>query len=254
MRTYQLTVSYDGGGYQGWQRQTSTSDTVQQTIEEALTEVIGYPVSIDGSGRTDAGVHAFGQTASFALAGKIDEKTSLEQLNERLPKDIRALELHLAPNSFHARKSACAKCYEYHLDLGQKQNVFMKGYACHWTEPLSIPAMQKAAGYLIGTHDFTSFTDKKDEKSKVRTIYRIGFEQEKEKLVISYYGNGFMYHMVRILSGTLLEIGSGRKQPEEIRGILQAKDRSKAGFLAAPQGLFLKEVYYEMPESFCQLS
>lgn len=245
MRTYKLTIAYDGTAYKGWQRQETTDKTIQGVLEQVLTRIVGFPIQIDGSGRTDGGVHAGGQTASFKLPGKIEEEVLREKLNQELPVDICILKLQLVPNAFHARYSAKAKRYEYRLDLREKPDVFTRRYTYHFPYVLDVEAMRKAAGNLIGTYDFTSFCDKKEEDGNTRSIYEITIRQEKDKLFISYYGNGFLYHMVRILTGTLLMVGKGTFAPEEMKAILAAKERGRAGFLAPARGLFLQEVYYK---------
>ncbi|MBY0759160.1 tRNA pseudouridine(38-40) synthase TruA [Sellimonas caecigallum] len=244
MRTYKLTIAYDGTRYQGWQRQAGVSNTIQHVVEKAICSVTGYEVKIQGSGRTDGGVHAFGQTASLRLSGKVEIPEFQNKLNTLLPEDIRILDMELVPNTFHGRRSAKGKCYVYYVDTREKQNVFTRKYTCHYPEKLNVGEMRAAASHLCGRHDFTSFTDRKDEISCTRRIDEIRIEEEKDKIILSFRGNGFMYHMVRILSGTLLEVGSGKKRASDVDGILKAKDRQKAGFLAPAQGLFLKEVYY----------
>lgn len=245
MRNYKMTIAYDGTRYQGWQRQSNTEETIQGILERVIHDVIGYPVTIDGSGRTDGGVHAYGQVANVKLSGKVEKDTFRDALNARLPEDIRVRSVELVRNGFHSRYSAKAKRYEYVVDIREKPDVFTRKYCYHVTEPLDVTAMRKAASFLTGTHDFGGFTDKKDEKSTVRTIYQIGIEEEKGKLRFSFYGNGFMYHMVRILTGTLLEVGSGKKHPEDVKKILRTKERKEAGFLVSAMGLCLKEVIYE---------
>lgn len=245
MRTYKLTISYDGTRYQGWQRQPGTRSTIQDMIEEAIRKLTGYEVKIQGSGRTDAGVHAYGQVASLRLSGKVEEREFLRKLNADLPEDIRIRSMELVPNTFHGRRSAKGKCYEYHVDLREKPYVFTRKYTCHYPEELDIAEMERAAEFLLGRHDFSSFTDRKDEKGCTRRIDEIRIEKRGESLCMSFRGNGFMYHMVRILSGTLLEVGSGEKRALDIPEILKAKSRPCAGFLAPAQGLFLKEVYYQ---------
>ena len=245
MRTYKLTISYDGTRYQGWQRQPGAENTIQNVIEDAICKLTGYEVKIQGSGRTDAGVHARGQVASLRLSGKVEEREFLRKLNAGLPEDIRIRSMELVPNTFHGRRSAKGKCYEYHVDLREKQQVFSRRYTCHYPEELDIEEMERASGYLLGRHDFSSFTDRKDEKGCTRRIDEIQIEKRGDSLCMSFRGNGFMYHMVRILSGTLLEVGSGKKSARDIPEILKAKSRACAGFLAPAQGLFLKEVYYQ---------
>lgn len=245
MRTYKLTIAYDGSKYQGWQRQKDKDCTIQGILEKVISDCTGIGINVDGSGRTDAGVHALGQVATVILPGKIDEKGFVRNVNECLPSDIRILKAELKKNGFHARKSAVGKVYEYHVDIAEKQDVFSKNYSYHFPRKLDLDAMNKAAGLLKGTHEFAGFTDKKDEKSTKRTIYDIIISGYDSKIMIQYDGNGFLYHMVRILTGTLLEIGIHDRKINSIPEILMIKDRSKAGFLAPARGLFLKQVYYD---------
>lgn len=239
-----MTVSYDGTRYQGWQKQKNTDKTIQAIVENALGKTAGYPVEIYGSGRTDAGVHAKGQTLSCSLRGKIREETFQEVINSLLPEDIRVIRTELVKNGFHARYSASGKCYEYHIDTRQKQDVFERRYSYHFLYKVDKKKMEEAARILIGTHDFAAFTDKKEEKSTIRSIYDIMIAGQDGKIQITYRGNGFLYHMVRILTGTLLEVGMGKLTTEEIAGALVTGERKKAGFMAPAKGLFLKEVYY----------
>ncbi|CUX20385.1 tRNA pseudouridine(38-40) synthase TruA [Clostridium sp. C105KSO13] len=245
MRTYKLTVVYDGTRYQGWQRQKTTEMTIQEVLETAITQVAGRETKIDGSGRTDGGVHAKGQAASVTLPGKVAEDEFRLKLNAVLPEDVRVKDMMLIKNGFHARKNAKGKRYEYFVDIREKADVFTRKYCFHYPHELNILAMKEAAGYLTGTHDFAGFTDKKDEISTIRTIYDIIIEKQGDKLRMEYYGTGFMYHMIRILTGTLLEIGIGERAPKEAEKVLEAGQREYAGFLAPARGLFLKEVYYE---------
>lgn len=240
-----MTIGYDGSLYQGWQKQVTTDATIQGILETTISECIGYPVTIDGSGRTDAGVHAAGQIANVKLSGKVDEGKFRDELNEKLPIGIRIYNIELVKNGFHSRYQAVGKRYEYTVDTREKPDVFRRKYVYHYPCEFSVEEMRKAADYLIGTHDFTSMTDKKDEKSVVRTIYSIDIRKNKDKIIFNYYGTGFLYHMVRILTGTLLEVGRGSKSSDDIRTILEAKERRQAGFLAPASGLCLKEVYYE---------
>lgn len=244
MRTYKLSIAYDGTRYQGWQRQPDTELTVQGILERIISAVQGYPVEVNGSGRTDGGVHAQAQTASIVLSGKIEADAFRAELNQRLPEDIRVTQVQLVKNGFHARYSAKGKCYTYTVDLREKADVFARRYAYHFPGKLDIPAMEKAAGYLTGKHDFSAFTDRNEEQSAVRMIYNIQIEAQGSKVQISYEGNGFMYHMVRILTGTLLEVGTGKREPENIMTLLERGERRQAGFLAPACGLSLKEVYY----------
>lgn len=244
MRNYKLTIAYDGSRFSGWQRQVTTDLTIQGMLEEKISDVLGYRVEIDGSGRTDGGVHAKGQVANVKIAGKLDEGIFRSRINEQLPEDIRIMKVELVKNNFHSRLSAKGKTYEYSIDRGQKPHVFTRKYSYHYPKSLNIDDMEKAIGYLIGTHDFASFCDKKDEKSSTRTIYDITLDQHRDKMKIVFYGNGFLYHMVRILTGTLLAVGTGEIKVDEIPAIIDAKERALAGFLVPAQGLCLMEVTY----------
>lgn len=244
MRNYKMTIAYDGTKYQGWQRQSGTELTIQETLEKAISGFVGYSVQINGSGRTDSGVHAWGQTADVKLSGRVDEARFRDCVNSALPEDIKIRKVELVKNGFHSRFSAVAKKYEYTIDQNEKPCVFTRKYCCHYVKKLNVEEMKNAAAFLVGTHDFGGFTDKKDEKSTVRTIYNIEIIQSGGKIKLIFHGNGFMYHMVRILTGTLLEVGSGEKKAEAVQVILKTKTRADAGFLAPAAGLCLKEVIY----------
>ncbi len=245
MRTYKLTIAYDGTGYQGWQRQTNTERTIQGILEKVISEASGYPVEVNGSGRTDAGVHALGQTASVVLPGAVPEDFFTDDINRILPQDIRIREARLVKNGFHARKSAVGKIYEYHIDTGQKPDVFQRRYCYHFPHELDLEKMRRTAENLKGTHDFAGYTDKKEEKSTKRTIYDIIVSGQGSSVTIRYEGTGFLYHMVRILTGTLLEAGTYQRTVESAAEVLETKDRGQAGFLAPARGLFLRKVHYE---------
>ena len=248
MNTYRITVSYDGTAYRGWQRQENTEQTVQGILEGWISEIVGKKTVISGSGRTDSGVHALGQECSLYLENAIDEAMFLQQLNSLLPEDIRVLRVAKEKRDFHARKSAVGKCYEYRIDMRDKMEVFHRKYRFHFPNPVNIRAMEKAAKYLTGTHDFSSFTDLKEDKDTVRTLFAVGIVYEEDALKLSWIGDGFLYHMVRILTGTLLDVGTGKIKPEEIPEILKAKDRKKSGFPAPAKGLFLSRVFYTEEE------
>jgi tRNA pseudouridine38-40 synthase len=237
MRTYRLVIAYDGTAYQGWQ--------IQGILESCISKAAGYAVEVNGSGRTDAGVHARGQTASVVLHGKAEDGFFTEKVNKLLPPDIRIREAGLEKNGFHARKSAVGKRYVYQIDTDEKPDVFDRRYTYHFPKKLDIAAMQQAAELLTGTHEFAAYTDKKDEMSTKRTIYAIMVGGQGGRINIQYEGTGFLYHMVRILTGTLLEVGMGTRRIESVTIALEAKDRTKAGFLAPARGLFLDEVYYK---------
>lgn len=249
MANFCLMIQYDGTRYNGWQRQGNTSNTIQEKLEMVLERLYGEPVDLTGSGRTDAGVHAFCQIANFRIPRILSRYTCQEiqqYFNEYLPQDIRILGVEKAEERFHARLSAVSKIYEYRIDCGSVANIFERRYLYRVEESLDLDRMQEAAGYLTGTHDFKSFCDNKQmKKSTVRTIHDITLELDHGILRIRYHGDGFLYHMVRILTGTLLEVGMGDLMPSQIPGILDGRNRSLAGFTAPPQGLFLMDIYYE---------
>ena len=244
MRTYKLTIAYDGTRYQGWQRQPDTDLTIQGILERTVCALKGYPVEVNGSGRTDGGVHAEAQTASIRLSGKVDEEAFCRELNEKLPEDIRVMRAELVKNGFHARYSASGKLYVFTVDTREKADVFTRKYCFHFPEQPDVEAMRAAAESLIGKHDFAAFTDRNEDQSSIRTIYNIQIEEDGSKIKFLYEGNGFMYHMVRILTGTLLEVGIGKRTLEETAALLDGGKRWQAGFLAPACGLKLKEVYY----------
>lgn len=248
MNTYRITVAYDGTAYRGWQRQENTDQTVQGILERRISEIVGEKTVVSGSGRTDSGVHALGQECSLYLKQKMDVIRFEKQLNALLPEDIRVLHVTKEDRDFHARKSAVGKCYEYRIDLRDKMEVFHRKYRFHFPHPVDIDAMRKAAEYLTGTHDFLSFTDLKEDKDTVRTILAVGMTDEGDTLTLSWIGDGFLYHMVRILTGTLLDVGTGKIKAEKIPEILKAKNRKKSGFPAPAKGLFLSRVFYTEEE------
>ncbi|MDO4296313.1 MAG: tRNA pseudouridine(38-40) synthase TruA [bacterium] len=248
MANYKLSIQYEGTRYNGWQRQDSTDMTIQGKIEQVLSRLYEEKVEIDGSGRTDGGVHALEQIANFKVPkakNRFLEEEILSYLNEYLPLDIRVHSMEQVDERFHARLSAKSKIYEYHIDRGKVENVFHRRFAARTGEPVDVERMKAAAAYCLGTHDFKSFcSNKKMKKSTVRTIHAISFREENDILTIRFRGDGFLYNMVRILVGTLVEIGDGRREPEEMKQILEAKDRGAAGYTAPPQGLFLVKVFY----------
>lgn len=246
MFNYRLIVSYDGSRYQGWQKQSSASNTIQEKLETLLTRLLGEPIHVVGSGRTDAGVHAMGQVASFQTTEYQDCEQLLQEIRSYLPEDIGAMSLTLAGPRFHARLNATGKTYVYRIWNSAQPNVFQRKYLYFFPEELDVAAMEEAAAHLVGTHDFMSFcANKRMKKSTVRTITSIELQQLGQELRIVVSGNGFLYNMVRILVGTLLEVGTGRRTADSIPALLEARDRSQAGFLAPAQGLCLESVCYD---------
>ena len=243
---YKLTLQYDGTKLNGWQKQGNTDNTIQGKLEAILERMYGEYVEIHGSGRTDAGVHALSQVANYHAPAKFSVEEIKSTLNEYLSKDIRVLQVEPVDERFHARLTATGKTYEYRIDHGEVANVFLRKYVMREETPLDLQAMRRAAVYLLGTHDFKTFcANKKMKKSTVRTITSIVIEEKDGIVAIRYTGNGFLYNMVRILTGTLIEVGRGKKTPEEIPGIIEAMDRGAAGFTAPAQGLYLIEVTYK---------
>ena len=242
---YKLVLQYDGTKLNGWQKQGNTDNTIQGKLEAILEKMYGEYVEIHGSGRTDAGVHALGQVANFHASEQFSTEEIQNTLNEYLSKDIRVLDVETVDERFHARLTAKGKTYEYRIDNGKIANVFQRKYTMREENPLDLTAMKNAAVYLLGTHDFKTFcANKKMKKSTVRTITAVEIKENDGIVSIRYTGNGFLYNMVRILTGTLIEVGRGKRVPEDVKEIINAQDRGAAGFTAPAQGLFLVEVDY----------
>ncbi|MCC8066056.1 MAG: tRNA pseudouridine(38-40) synthase TruA [Clostridiales bacterium] len=252
MANFCLILQYDGTRYNGWQRQGNTPNTIQEKLETILEQLYGEEIDLNGSGRTDAGVHALRQVANYRIPRVLSRYSCQEiqdYFNDYLPADIRVLSVQKMEERFHARLNAAGKLYEYRIDCGEVAHVFDRRYLYRIEEPLNLQRMQEAAEYLTGTHDFRSFcANRQMKKSTVRTIYDISFDLNDGILTIRYHGDGFLYNMVRILTGTLIEVGTGDTLPSQIPRILEAKDRSFAGFTAPPQALFLVDVFYEDEE------
>lgn len=244
-RMYRLTVSYDGTRYRGWQRLPNTEMTVQGKIEAALTELFSQPIEISGSGRTDAGVHAVGQVASFRAPERSPERI-LAGLRRLLPPDIGAETLDFASDRFHARLCATEKTYTYRIWNTDAPDVFERRYRLQFPAALDPGAMQRGAELLLGTHDFLAFcANKHFKKSSVRTLKRLELIKKGNELCIQMSADGFLYHMARILVGTLLEIGTGKRCAEEIPAIFESRVRENAGETAPAKGLCLTEVRYD---------
>lgn len=245
MKNFKMVLQYEGTRYQGWQRQESTENTIQGKLELLLSKMCGKKVEIQGSGRTDAGVHAKGQVANVHLDTDMTADEILAYMNQYLPEDIGVISVEEVPERFHSRLNAKGKIYCYQVINDNLPHVFARRYAYKYPEKLDISAMEKAAGLLCGTHDFAAFTStKKSKKSTVRTIDGIRITKKDGLLQFTFSGNGFLFHMVRILMGTLLEVGSGKKTPEDVEKILSAGKRELAGPLVPALGLTLVEVRY----------
>lgn len=243
---YKLVVCYDGTRYSGWQKQHNTSNTIQEKLEALLSRLLEEPVALSGSGRTDAGVHARMQVCSFHAQSHFEPQQLLAQLRRYLPEDIGVYSLEPAPPRFHARLSCREKTYVYSIWNSPLPNVFKRRYMLAFPAELDIEAMEKGAQLLCGEHDFSSFcANRHMKKSAVRNIREIRLEKEGECLRILLRGDGFLYNMVRIIVGTLLELGTAERSAESIPEIIQAKDRSKAGPTAPAHGLCLYDVGYD---------
>ncbi|MBS0619883.1 MAG: tRNA pseudouridine(38-40) synthase TruA [Verrucomicrobia bacterium] len=243
MPCYKLTIAYDGTLFCGWQVQ-SNSTSIQTLIQNALITVLRAPTDLTGSGRTDAGVHAHGQTAHFKTALPIDTAKTLASLNGILPETIRIRSLEPVQETFHARYSAKGKIYHYHLHLDPVRNPFKLPYAYHVFHSVDLALLRKAAQAFVGTHDFSAFVNASERKSAVRTLYRLDCIEEEGGIRLEFEGNGFLYKMVRNIVGTLLAVSSGKIALEELPEIFASCDRRRSGPSAPPHGLFLKEVIY----------
>lgn len=278
MKNYKITIQYEGTRFQGWQRQTSTDNTIQGKIEAILSKMCGKPVEINGAGRTDAGVHAKGQIANFKIDTDKSPEEIMEYLNLYLPEDIAVIAIEEADDRFHARLNAKGKHYQYRLRIARTQDVFSRRTVCAYgdipnvgvsdlvmklnsetadvqgrfdakalceSKKLNVEAMREAAKLLSGKHDFKAFTSNhRTKKSTVRTI-DIQIKETPEEIIFDYTGDGFLYHMVRILTGTLIEVGERKRMPESMEDILRSGERANAGALVPAKGLTLLEVYYK---------
>ena len=244
MRNIRLDICYDGTRYNGWQRQTSHDNTIQGKLETALSRILGEPIEIFASGRTDTGVHARGQVANFHTGSTLGCPELLAELRKYLPEDIGIYSCREVSPRFHARLNALEKTYQYRLWNSAQPCVFDRRYVAVMEENLDVEAMQEAAEKLLGTHDFSAFcANKKMKKSTVRTIKSFAVQRVGEEIRFTVTGNGFLHNMVRILVGTLVEVGRGERQIDSIPELFGGK-REDAGFLAPGKGLCLMEVRY----------
>lgn len=244
MRNIRLDISYDGTRYQGWQRQAGSANTIQGKIEQALSRILEKPTEISGSGRTDAGVHAKGQVANFHCESRMSAREILENLRKYLPEDIGIESCKDVSERFHARLNAREKTYQYRIWNSEQPCVFDRRYVYQMPEELDLDAMNAAAEHFLGTHDFGAFcAHRKTKKSTVRWIKRISIERVGQEVRIRVTGNGFLHNMVRILVGTLIEVGRGQRSADSIPELFE-KRREDTGFLAPSKGLCLEEVIY----------
>jgi tRNA pseudouridine38-40 synthase len=245
MRNIRLLLQYEGTRYQGWQRQESSSNTIQAKLEQLLSKMCGEPIELQSSGRTDSGVHAKGQVANFHTDCQLTPEEVLAYCNRYLPEDIAVVEVREVSPRFHSRLHATGKAYRYQILNSRIPDVFLRRYAQEIEEELDVAAMRRAAEFLTGEHDFRSFTSsKKGNKPTVRRLDEIRIEKKGALITIFFRGNGFLYHMARILAGTLVEVGMKKRAPESMEEVLKAGDREQAGRLLPAKGLTLVEVYY----------
>lgn len=245
IRNYLAVLEYDGTKYNGWQKQGNTPNTIQEKFENVLSRMTGSKTEIFASGRTDAGVHAEGQTANFKCSENFSEDFILNYLNQYLPEDIAVLSVQAVDERFHSRLNAVSKTYEYTIAPASKPNVFIRKYVYYTPKYPDIDKMKSCAELLLGTHDFKGFSSAgKTKKSTVRTINSIEIIEENNLIKIVINGSGFLYNMVRILCGTMLEIGLGTKNISVINQIFESKSRENAGITLPANGLKLKQVFY----------
>lgn len=243
-----MVLEYDGSRFNGWQKQKNTDNTIQGKLEEIFSRYFGETVEVNGSGRTDAGVHAVGQVASFKITGRVGDYDKVKrELNNFLPEDIKILSLSETDPRFHARLNAVAKEYRYYICLDEKRSVFNRKYQMSFTDGqrldgAKIERMAEASKLFLGEHDFAGFSDNKSNKSTVRRVDSIEFNKKDDVLCVIFKGNGFLYHMVRLMMGTLIDIAFERRELSYITDVLEG--REKAVNKAFAGGLFLQKVEY----------
>lgn len=244
MRNIKLTIEYDGKDFNGWQKQPNKLN-IQGEIERAIEGVTKEKVELYASGRTDAGVHAFGQVANFKTNSSIPINKMATAINSQLKYSIRIKNAEEVDIGFHSRYNCKEKTYAYVINNEEQASAIFRNMEYHFPKKLDVEKMKEAAIYFIGEHDFAAFKSSgTSSKSSVRTIYNAEVVENNGRIIIKLTGNGFLYNMVRIISGTLLEVGQGTIKPEEIEKIIQEKDRKKAGKTLPPQGLYLVKVEY----------
>ncbi|HNP81879.1 MAG TPA: tRNA pseudouridine(38-40) synthase TruA [Nitrospira sp.] len=244
MTTFKLVLEYDGTRYAGWQRQLNVP-TIQATVEDALAAIAQTRLTLVGAGRTDAGVHAFGQVASFRTDRRLSQREWLRALNAHLPADISALSVEAVPDHFHARYSAKGKLYEYHLMNRPERAPLLRERAWMLYKPLDFAAMTEAAACLTGSHDFSSFeTAPTDNENPQCRLQQADLRRQGDLIILSFYADRFLKQMVRAMVGTLVEVGQGKRTAPDMRTVLAARARAAAGRTAPAHGLYLVRVDY----------
>lgn len=244
MRNIKLIIEYDGKGFNGWQKQPGKPN-IQGEIENAIERITGEEVELYASGRTDAGVHAIAQTANFKTNSNIPIEKLCLAINSQLKNSIVIKEATEVDEKFHCRYNCKGKKYRYIINNSTNGSAIYRGLEYHMPVKLDVDKMREAAKYFVGTHDFKAFKSSgTSSKSSVREIYTAEVTKENERITIELTGSGFLYNMVRIISGTLVDVGLGKIKPEEIKDIIESKDRTRAGKTLPARGLYLVEVYY----------
>lgn len=247
MRNIKMCIMYDGAGFGGWQRlgNQDSALSIQGELEKNLSVILKENIKVIGSGRTDAGVHAYGQVANFHTNSQMSLDMLKQKLNYYFFDALVITDIEEVANNFHSRYSAISKTYEYHIDIREKACVFTRRYSVSAPGPIQIEQMKEASKLLIGEHDFAGFSSvKRQDMNTIRRINWIEIYVTGDMLHVIINGNGFLYNMVRIIVGTLLEVGKGNRDIQTISTILLTKDRELAGPTLSSQGLFLKQVYY----------
>lgn len=245
MRNIKLTIEYDGKDFNGWQKQTSKLN-IQGTIEQAIKQITGEDVELNASGRTDAGVHALGQVANFKTNSQIPIEKFAIAINSRLKKSIIIKKAEEVDENFHSRLNCKKKTYRYIINNSPEGTAVYRNLETHISQELDVEKMKTAVKYFEGTHNFKAFkASGTSSKSNVRTIYKANVYKKKDKIFIELTGNGFLYNMVRIIVGTLVEVGFGKIEPERILEIIKQEKRENAGKTMPPNGLYLLNVKYE---------
>lgn len=244
MRNIKLIIEYDGKKFGGWQKQSNKLN-IQGEIEKAIGEITGEKIELNASGRTDAGVHSLGQTANFKTNSTIDISKIPVAINSKLKQSIRIIKAEEVDERFHARYSCTGKKYRYIINNSKYGSAIYRDLEYYMPIKLNVEDMKESIKYFEGEHDFKGFkASGTSSKSSVRTIYSAKVIEDGERIIIELEGNGFLYNMVRIISGTIVDVGLGKIKPEEIPEIIESKDRTRAGKTLPPQGLYLVEVYY----------